>query len=134
MNYGKITEEKACSFNLGPTGLTNPHMPTYHSNFPKGVRKELTHHKHENPIKEDITLNGLKIATINVTSWSSKIRRMIAHMYSEFDIILIQEHHKFSKNDMKTGPYVFAAFAPAQKTVPTQDGRGWHTSGGVWPY
>ena len=32
---------------------------------------------------------------------------------------------------MKTGPYVLAAFAPAQKTVPTKSGRGWHTSGGV---
>ena len=32
---------------------------------------------------------------------------------------------------MNTGPYVLAAFAPAQKTIPTQDGRGWHTSGGV---
>ena len=32
---------------------------------------------------------------------------------------------------MKTGPYILAAFAPAQKTVPTQTGKGGHTSGGV---
>ena len=53
------------------------------------------------------------------------------HMSSEFDILLIQEHHKIRRKDMKTGPYVVAALAPAQKTVPTKKGRGWHTTGGV---
>ena len=127
-------DEKACHFKLGPPGLPNPHMPSYDSNlYAKSVRDELTHHTYEKPIKEDTTLSGLRIATINVTSWSPKIQRMIVHMYSEFDILLIQEHHKRRKRDMKTGPYVLAAFAPAQKTVPTQDGRGWHTSGG-WQF
>ena len=90
-------DEKACHFKLGPPGLSNPHMPSYDSNIvSKGVRNELTHHTIEHPVEEDTTLVGLEIATINVTSWSNKIQRMITHMYSEFDIILIQEH-KFRK-------------------------------------
>ena len=32
---------------------------------------------------------------------------------------------------MKTGPYIIADFAPAQRTVRTKSGRGWHTTGGV---
>ena len=32
---------------------------------------------------------------------------------------------------METGPYIIAGFAPAQKTVRTKSGKGWHTSGGV---
>ena len=52
-------------------------------------------------------------------------------MAPEFDILLIQEHHKIRRKDMKTGPYVLAAFAPAQTTMPTKKGRGWHTTGGV---
>ena len=52
-------------------------------------------------------------------------------MSAEFDILLIQEHHKVRRKDMKTGPYVLAAFAPAQRIVPTKSGRGWHTTGGV---
>ena len=96
MSQGTI--DKACHFTLSPPGLVNTHMPSYDSNiFSKGVRKELTHHTIENPVKEDTTLAGRKIATINVTSWSNKIQRMITHMHSEFDILLIQEHHKFRK-------------------------------------
>ena len=32
---------------------------------------------------------------------------------------------------MKTGPYIIAGFAPAQRTVRTKSGRGWHSTGGV---
>ena len=74
---------------------------------------------------------GVKIATINVTSWSPKITLMIPKMFKEYDIILIQEHHKFRKRDMKTGPYIIAGFAPAQRTARTKNGKGWHSTGGV---
>ena len=105
---------------------------SYTSNmYSNGVRTEPEQHTIVNQVREDKTLKGLRIATINVTSWSPKIRRMVTNMSGEFDILLIQEHHKLRRKDMNTGPYVLAAFAPAQKTVPTQDGRGWHTSGGV---
>ena len=56
---------------------------------------------------------------------------MITKMANEYDIILIQEHHKFRRRDMKTGPYIIAGFAPAQRTVRTKNGKGWHSSGGV---
>ena len=56
---------------------------------------------------------------------------MITKMAKEYDIRPIQEHHKFRKRDMKTGPYIIAGFAPAQRTVRTKNGRGWHSSGGV---
>ena len=116
---------------LSPPGLTHASLPSYLSNnYSKGIRTEPEHHTITNHVQEDKTLKGLRIATINVTSWSPKIRKMITNMSGEFDIILIQEHHKLRRKDMNTGPYVLAAFAPAQKTIPTQDGRGWHNSGG----
>ena len=103
--YGRMPEQEVCKFRLGPPGLSNPYMPSYESNtFTKGVRHELAHHTYATPLKEDTTLNGLRIATINVTSWSPKIQRMITYMSGEFDILLIQEHHKRRRKDMKTGP------------------------------
>ena len=84
-----------------------------------------------NIVKEETDKKGLKIATINVTSWSPKIISMISKMSKEYDIILIQEHHKFRKRDMKTGPYIIAGFAPAPRTVRTKNGKGWHSTGGV---
>ena len=99
--HGELNQrgvEKASFFTLGPPGLTNPHMPSYKSLIfdKKQVQTELTQHTVKNPIKEDITLKGLRIATINVTTWSKKIQRMITYMYAEYDILLIQEHHKIS--------------------------------------
>ena len=55
----------------------------------------------------------------------------MAKLAKEYDILLIQEHHKIWERDMKTGPYIIAGFAPAQPTFPTRSGKGWHTSGGV---
>ena len=82
-------------------------------------------------VKEDTTQKGLRIVTINVASWSPKIVTYMTLLVKEYDILLIQEHHKIREKDMKTGPYIIASFAPAQRTVPTRNGKGWHTSGGV---
>ena len=66
---------------LSPPGLAHECLPSYSSNtYFKGVRTEPKQNTIANQIKEDKTLNGLRIATINVTSWSSKIIRMISHM------------------------------------------------------
>ena len=99
--YGRQPENEVIhKMRLGPPGLMNPYMPSYESNtYKDGVRNELTNHTYAHQIKEDKTLNGLRIATINVTSWSPKILRMIAYMSGEFDILLIQEHHKLRRKD-----------------------------------
>ena len=55
----------------------------------------------------------------------------MAKLAKDIDILLLQEHHKVRQKDMKTGPYSIASFAPAQRTVPTRNGKGWHTCGGV---
>ena len=55
----------------------------------------------------------------------------MAILAKEYDILLIQEHHKIRERDMKTGPYIIASFAPAPRTAPTRNGKGWHTRGGV---
>ena len=61
-----------------------------------------------------------------------------SHPFADFVMFLNQKyikifghlgHHCY--HHMKTGPYIIAGFAPAQKTVRTRSGRGWHTSGGV---
>ena len=119
---------------LGPPGLANPYLPSYKSSIydkQTKVRTERKHNVYVNKPKEDITQHGLRVATINVTSWSPKIITMISKMAKKIDTLLIQEHHKIRKRDMKMGPYVIAGFAPAQKTVRTKNGRGWHTTGGV---
>ena len=133
-------------FSVSPPGLVNPFTPPYKSqlymdkkasanNVKTHIVKEGKRIKPESNVKANIvkevsTDKGLRICTINVTSWSPKIQTMITKMSNEYDIILIQEHHKFRRRDMKTGPYIIAGFAPAQRTVRTKNGRGWHSSGG----
>ena len=133
--YGRLREAEVTSIKvLGPPGLANPYLPSYKCNIynkQTRVRTEPKHNLYANKPKEDTTQHGLRIATINVIPWSTKIITMITKMSEEFEILLIQEHHKIRKRDMKTGPYVLAGFAPAQKTVRTKNGRGWHTTGGV---
>ena len=95
---------------LSPPGLVNSYCPPYKSHLYN--HKKLEKHVHPknnvkaNIVKEESDMKGLRIVTINVTSWSPKIQTMITKMAKEYDIILIQEHHKFRKRDMKTGPYI----------------------------
>ena len=150
-SYGRRPAEEVVKAHIGPPGLANSIFPPYASNtYHKGVRNELTSHTYHNQTKivgekhtkeqalaksaekaQESPKKGLKIATINVTSWSPKIVRLMSFLAATDDILLIQEHHKIRRRDMKTGPYIIAGFAPAQKTVQTKQGRGWHTSGGV---
>ena len=118
---------------LSPPGLAHAALPPYKSHIYQNKQyiKPQSNVK-TNIVKVDTDVkSGLRIVTINVTSWSPKIITMITKMAKEYDIILIQEHHKFRKQDMKTGPYIIAGFAPAQRTVRTKNGKGWHSSGGV---
>ena len=117
---------------LSPPGLAHEAMPPYKSH----IYQNKHHIKPQsnvktNIVKQDTDVKGLRIVTINVTSWSPKIITMINKMAKEYDTILIQEHHKFRKRGMKTGPYIISGFAPAQRTVRTKNGKGWHSSGGV---
>ena len=118
---------------LSPPGLAHAALPPYKSH----VYQNKQYIRPQSNVKTNIVKvgtdvkSGLRIVTINVTSWSPKIITMITKMANEYDIILIQEHHKFRKQDMKTGPYIIAGFAPAQRTVRTKNGKGWHLSGGV---
>ena len=54
----------------------------------------------------------------------------MATLAKEYDIVLIQEHHKTRAKDMTTGPYVIAGFAPAQRTTLKPNGKDWYTPGG----
>ena len=108
---------------LSPPGLDNP--------YKHPVRHEPQQNIKANIVKEETTQHGLSVAAVNVTSWSPQIITMICKMAKDFDMLLIQEHHKIRKKDMKKRPYIIAGFAPAQKTVRTKSGKGWHTSGGV---
>ena len=84
-----------------------------------------------NKIKEEKTENGLKSITINVTSWSPKIKTYMIKLAKEYDIVLIQEHHKLRAKDLATGPCIVAGFAPAQRIILKPNGKDLHTSGGV---
>ena len=105
---------------LSPPGLVNSYCPPYKSHLYKNNTQE-KHIKPEsnvkvNTVKEETDIKGLRLVTINVTSWSPKIITMISKMSKEYDIILIQEHHKFRKRDMKTGPYIIGA-SPLHKEL-----------------
>ena len=91
---------------LSPPGLTHSALPPYKSHiFQNKQHVHPPSNVKENVVKEEgDTKRGLRIVTINVTSWSPKIITMITKMANEYDIILIQEHHKFRRRDMKTGP------------------------------
>ena len=134
-SYGRQPDSEVAKVKrLSPPGLGHECMPPCRShlyNNSQKVRREPQKNTKANVVKEETTQNGLGIATINVASWSAKIITMVGTVSKEFDILLIQEHHKIRKRDMKTGPYVIAGFAPAQRTIRSKSGRGWHTSGGV---
>ena len=132
-SYGRQPDmEVAKVKGLSPPGLGHQCLTSYRSHlYSNNIRSAPNKNIKANIVKEDTVQKRLRIATINVTSWSPKIVTCMSILAKEYDILLIQEHHKFRAKDMKTGPYIIASFAPAQKTVPSKNGKGWHSTGCV---
>ena len=75
----------------------------------------------------------LGIVTVNVTYLSQRVRKWLGEL--PYDIIMIQEHHRHSKQGMGKIPGYSIIFSPAHLTQvrKRRQGRGkvHHTKGGV---
>ena len=109
-SYGRQPDTEVAKVRgLAPPGLWHQCIKPYRSHLLKdGYRYEGTKNIEPNIIKVENPTAGLRIATINVTSWSPKIVTYMAKFAKEYDIIPIQEHHKMRATDMRTGPYIIA--------------------------
>ena len=72
----------------------------------------------------------INIITVNVTSLSEAARKWLGEQTA--DVILLQEHHLYSKQAFGMIPGYTLVFSPAQKTM--YSARGWETTGALQFY
>ena len=98
-SYGRQPDmEVAKVKGLSPPGLGHQCLTPYRSHrYRNNIRNAPNKNIKPNFVKEDTVQKGLRIATINVSSWSPKIITLMAKLAKEYDILLIQEHHKIQK-------------------------------------